>query len=409
MKWGGAGLGPPPHPCGMRVRELSGFAHRILFQVLLLTLAAVGAQAHDPSAYGGVFRSRNLGGTWLSADTGLFLNAALVVAINPKNQAHLLAGTDLGVLASRNGGLTWAPEARDLMFGAVFAITFLNDGDGAICAAQSGVFRLYGGRWATADVPEAAVPARAIMPGASANRVYLLGRQHLFISRDGGETFVTAPAASQTSAISALTIARSEPEVLLAVIDGQVMASEDGGRQWRTRGLGRQGDPVDQVAADPNVPQRVWAAQAGRIYVSDDLGAAWRTVGGPLPEPATSVRGIAANAEATVLLVSSNRGLYRSENAGETWMPKEDNLPIHLEAGPLARDPGDAGLIYAVFSLMPYAEVWRLASEGGNLLRRLDPISLAGGVAFWLLILLAGGWLAQRLGRRRGATTDDRT
>jgi len=393
----------------MRVRELSGFAHRILFQVLLLTLAAVGAQAHDPSAYGGVFRSRNLGGTWLSADTGLFLNAALVVAINPKNQAHLLAGTDLGVLASRNGGLTWAPEARDLMFGAVFAITFLNDGDGAICAAQSGVFRLYGGRWATADVPEAAVPARAIMPGASANRVYLLGRQHLFISRDGGETFVTAPAASQTSAISALTIARSEPEVLLAVIDGQVMASEDGGRQWRTRGLGRQGDPVDQVAADPNVPQRVWAAQAGRIYVSDDLGAAWRTVGGPLPEPATSVRGIAANAEATVLLVSSNRGLYRSENAGETWMPKEDNLPIHLEAGPLARDPGDAGLIYAVFSLMPYAEVWRLASEGGNLLRRLDPISLAGGVAFWLLILLAGGWLAQRLGRRRGATTDDRT
>jgi photosystem II stability/assembly factor-like uncharacterized protein len=388
---------------------LSGFAHRILFQVLLLTLAAVGAQAHDPSAYGGVFRSRNLGGTWLSADVGLFLNAALVVAINPKNQAHLLAGTDLGVLASRNGGLTWAPEARDLMFGAVFAITFLNDGDGAICAAQSGVFRLYGGRWATADVPEAAVPARAIMPGASANRVYLLGRQHLFISRDGGETFVAAPAASQTSAISALTIARSEPEVLLAVIDGQVMASEDGGRQWRTRGLGRQGDPVDQVAADPHVPQRVWAAQAGRIYVSDDLGAAWRTVGGPLPEPATSVRGIAANAEATVLLVSSNRGLYRSENAGETWMPKEDNLPIHLEAGPLARDPGDAGLIYAVFSLMPYAEVWRLASEGGNLLRRLDPISLAGGVAFWLLILLAGGWLAQRLGRRRGATTDDRT
>jgi hypothetical protein len=90
-------------------------------------------------------------------------------------------------------------------------------------------------------------------------------------------------------------------------------------------------------------------------------------------------------------------------------MLKEDNLPIHLEAGPLARDPGDAGLIYAVYSLMPYAEVWRFASEGGNLLQRLDPISLAGGVAFWLLILLAGGWLAQRLLHRRAATTDDRT
>ncbi len=392
----------------MWVRELSRFAHRILLQVLLLTLATVGVRAHDPSAYGGVFRSRNLGGTWLSADIGLFLNAALVVAINPKNQAHLLVGTDLGVLASRNGGRTWTPEAPDLMSGAVFAITFLNDGDGAICAAQSGVFRHHSGRWTPADVPAAAVPARAVMPGASANRVYLLGRQHLFISADGGETFAPAPAASKTSAMSALTIARSEHEVLLAVIDGEVMTSEDGGRQWRARGMGRQGDPVDQVVVDPHVEQRVWAAQAGQIYLSDDLGAVWRTVGSALPEPATTVRGIAANAAATVLLVSSNRGLYRSENGGETWMFKEDNLPIHLEAGPLARDPGDAGLIYAVYSLMPYAEVWRLASEGDNLFRRLDPIDLAGGVAFWLLILLAGGWLAQRLLRWRGAATDDR-
>jgi photosystem II stability/assembly factor-like uncharacterized protein len=376
---------------------------------LLLTLAAVDARAHDPSAYGGVFRSRNLGATWLSADIGLFLNAALVVAINPKNHAHLLAGTDLGVRASRNGGLSWAPEARDLLFGAVFAITFLDDGQSAICAAQSGVFRLYGGRWQSADVPAAAVPARAVVPGASANRVYLLGRQDLFISGDGGQSFTPVPAAAQTGAISALTIARSEHEVLLAVIDGQVMTSEDAGRQWRVaRGLGHQGDPVDQVAADPQVPKRVWAAQAGRIFVSDDLGAAWRPVGA-LPEAATIVRGIAANAEATVLLVSSNRGLYRSQDGGETWMLKEDNLPIHLEAGPLARDPGDFGLIYAVYSLMPYGEVWRLASEGGNLLKRLDPISLAGGVAFWLLILLAGGWLAQRLLHWRGAATGNRT
>ena len=400
---------PPPHLSGKRTGGLNGVASRILLHVLLLTLAAVGAQAHDPSAYGGVFRSRNLGGSWLSADIGLFLNAALVVAINPKDQAHLLAGTDLGVLVSRNGGLSWTPEARDLMFGAVFAITFLGDGHGAICAAQSGVFRLQGGRWTRLDVPDAAMPARAVLPGASANRVYLLGRQHLFVSGDGGETFVAAPAVSDTSAMSALTIAGAEREVLLAVIDGEVMASEDGGQRWRRRGLGGQAEPVDQVVADPQLPQRVWAAQAGRIYVSDDLGAGWRRLGSGLPEPATIVRGIAANAEATVLLISSNRGLYRSEDGGNSWMLKEDNLPIHLEAGPLARDPTDTGLIYAVYSLMPYAEVWRRASDGGNLLRRLDPISLVAGGAFWLLIVLVGGWLARSLLNWRGATMDDRS
>jgi len=31
---------------------------------------------------------------------------------------------------------------------------------------------------------------------------------------------------------------------------------------------------------------------------------------------------------------------------------------------------------------MPYAEVWRMAIEGGNLLARIEPISLAGGLSF---------------------------
>ena len=84
-------------------------------------------------------------------------------------------------------------------------------------------------------------------------------------------------------------------------------------------------------------------------------------------------------------------------------------LRVTAEAGPLARDPTDTGLIYAVYSLMPYAEVWRRASDGGNLLRRLDPISLVAGGAFWLLIVLVGGWLARSLLNWRGATMDDRS
>jgi photosystem II stability/assembly factor-like uncharacterized protein len=381
------------------------FAHRVWLQLLLLWLTVAGAWAHDASSYGGVFRSRNLGGTWLSADVGLFLNAALVVAINPRQQTHLLVGTDLGVLGSRNAGLSWTPEATDLIFGAVFAVTFLHDGEDAICAAQSGVFRRHAGRWTTSDVPEGAVPAKALV-SASAERVYLLGRNRLFISRDGGQRFVPAPGSADPGAISALAVVRAQPETVVAVIDGQIMASDDGGQRWRPRGLGRDSEPVEFVAADLYVPQRLWAAQGSRLSVSDDLGAAWRTLERSLPEPTINVRGIAANVEATTVLVSSNRGLFRSENGGASWVLKEDNLPIHLEAGPLARDPGDAGLIYAVYSLIPYSEVWRGAVEGGNLMRRLDPVSLAGGIAFWLLLMLAGWWTVQRLARPRGTDRD---
>ena len=115
------------------------------------------------------------------------------------------------------------------------------------------------------------------------------------------------------------------------------------------------------------------------------------------------MRGIAASADATTLVVSSDRGIYRSEDGGETWAPKEDNLPVHIEAGPLARDPKDAGVVYAVFSLMPYAEVWRMAIDGGNLLARIDPISLAGGLSFCVLVLIGGSLAALHLSRRRAA------
>ena len=95
--------------------------------------------------------------------------------------------------------------------------------------------------------------------------------------------------------------------------------------------------------------------------------------------------------------------MYRSEDGGSTWALTEGNLPVHLEAGPLVRDPSDARTLYAVYSLMPYAEVWRTALEGSNLLARTDPVSLAGGLAFVLLLMIGGGLLARWLARQRSA------
>jgi hypothetical protein len=95
--------------------------------------------------------------------------------------------------------------------------------------------------------------------------------------------------------------------------------------------------------------------------------------------------------------------MYRSEDAGSTWIFKEDNLPIHIEAGPLTREPGDPRVLLAVYSYMPYPEVWRSAIEGGNLLARLDPWAITGGIAFLLLLFISGAWLTLWLGRLRAA------
>jgi hypothetical protein len=73
---------------------------------------------------------------------------------------------------------------------------------------------------------------------------------------------------------------------------------------------------------------------------------------------------------------------------------------VHLEAGPLLRDRHDAATLYAGFSLSPYSEMWRRAEQGGSLLAQIDPLSLVGGLAFLVLLIVLGivatRWLTRR-------------
>src|SRR5260370_12544194 len=173
--WVDSGFTTDPPDLGIRKNEI-GVRGLALWLAWMLPLLAGSASAHDASSYGGVFRSRDLGAAWLNADVGLFLNAALVIAVDPRDSSHLLAGTDLGILSSHNGGRSWVPEARDLIIGAVFALAFSPDGELAMCAAASGVFRRDRDGWLPAGAPGAPIPARARPAGPPNERFYLRPR-----------------------------------------------------------------------------------------------------------------------------------------------------------------------------------------------------------------------------------------
>jgi photosystem II stability/assembly factor-like uncharacterized protein len=380
--------------------------HRHLLLALALTLGAGAASAHDPSAYGGLFRSRNLGQSWLNADVGLFLGAAVSVSVNPTEPNHLLLGTDTGLLSSGNGGRKWDRVATTKLFGAVFAVAFLPDGKSALCTTAGGVYRLEGSEWRQASAPTEAAPARTIALGAAPGRVYLVGRRDLYRSDDDGRSFLKVEnGLPDQPEIIELVVSVHPEEVLVAVADGRPMLSRDGGRTWQQRTAGLPQSPAEGLALDPLVAERLWIASASRIYRSDDAGATWLAAGEPLPEANTSVRGIAADRTGSVLVVTTHRGLYRSTDAGRSWALLEDNLPVHLEARPLVRDPSSPETLYAGFSLIPYGELWRTALEGGNLLNRVDLLSLAGGFAFLLLLGLLGVLGARWLFRRSARPT----
>jgi photosystem II stability/assembly factor-like uncharacterized protein len=369
---------------------------------------SAAVDAHDPSAYGGLFRSRDFGQTWLNADTGLFLGGAVSLAVDPVDPNHLLLGTDTGLLSSANGGRSWARAEPGKLFGAVFALTFLADGRSAICVTPGGVFRLENGEWKQAGAAAAAAPARDIALGDRPERLYLVGRRALFRSDDAGRQWSeVVHGLDDQPEFTEIAVAMQPQETLYAIVGERLMASLDQGQSWRPRDNGLPRQKLEALSIDARHPSRLWVASADRIYTSDDAGMNWKPFGQPLPEAGTSVRGVAADTGEGVVVAITHRGLYRSTDRAATWTMLEGNLPVHLEGRPLVRDPSSASTLYVGFALMPYGEIWRRAVEGGNLLNQVDAVSLAGGAAFLLLVGLLGIFAARWLAARRRSSADN--
>jgi photosystem II stability/assembly factor-like uncharacterized protein len=357
-----------------------------LLSAILVSPAPV--TAHDPSAYGGLFRSRDGGVTWFPANPGRIVSGAIALAVSPVESTHLLLATDSGLLRSRNAGLDWTLEAPSLLVGAVFAVAFDADGGRALASTATALFRSDDGQtWQAVTAPAGTLPARLLVPDGP-GRVYLVGWQLLYASDDWGTSWKALASPLPETPITQLLVARGRGTVY-AIAGERLWAMHDRTSAWRSTDTGLPHGSIDAVAADPREPRRLWATAGGQVFRSDDGATSWRPWGRPVEEARVAVRGVALSASARNAVLTTDRGLYRSAE-GERWEIPGDNLPAHLEAWPLVRDPTDPETLYAGFALIPYPELWRLAAEQTSALARVGAMGFAGSVAFLSLVALAG-------------------
>jgi photosystem II stability/assembly factor-like uncharacterized protein len=363
---------------------------------MVVLLWSCPVDAHDASAWGGLFRSRDHGATWFLASPGTYPMAAIALAVSPTDANHLLLATDSGLLRSRNGGRDWIREAPNLLGGAVFAVAFAADGRRALVSTGSGLFVSDGdSRWRPTRAPSGAIPARALARDGGPGRAYMVGWTGFARTDDWGTSWSNVTVGLPNTAVTALLVKPGQPEKIHVVVGGDIWSSHDGGGTWTT--MRSRGFHVDALGVDPGEPERLWGARAAGLVRSDDGGATWRAVGRPLPEPKTSVRGVSALGSALVL--TTDRGIVRTVDSGEHWMAVSDNVPAHLEAGPLVRDPADQATLYAGFAVTPYPELWSRAVDGLATLRRIDVASVVGAGAFLLLLAIAAAVVLYRVRR----------
>jgi photosystem II stability/assembly factor-like uncharacterized protein len=375
---------------------------RLARAAVLLSLSAAvlhgGALAHDAGVDNGVFRSRDGGATWLQVNPESFARGALALAVDPNDPHHLLLATDSGLLVSRNGGRDWDVEAANVLSGPAFAVAFDTDGKAMLASGAGGLYRSEGKHWREARTPTGAAPARVLVSGAVAGRVYLAGWSGLYRSDNWGQSWTRVGKEFSADPVTALAVSATRSDEVHALAAGRVWRSNDGARRWR---LDERAPPnVAALAFDCTLPARLWVVAAGRAYRQDDRAAPWQPVGAPIPDAQAKVRGIEATLDA--MLVATDRGVFRSADAGASWALLSAELPNHSDAALLLRDPQSSSTVYAAFSRIGPEQIKGSATSPDPPLARSDIALLVGAYAAFALLLLGVGVVVRRLtiGRR---------
>ncbi len=187
----------------------------------------------------------------------------------------------------------------------------------------------------------------------------------MYRSEDGGETWMPSSQGIVNLGLEEIDIAPDGTTLLLAS-NGGIHKSLDGGRTWVRKGGGtiypepnQEHDDIGLAAVDAVHIHRsdptlwfagtgyshFWASPVGMIYRSEDSGETWTTTSGlPTSDPNELVItgfGSAAN-ERDVVYASTNKGLFRSGDAGRHWQRLRSGNYWYV-----AVDPNDSSHVLA--------------------------------------------------------------
>jgi photosystem II stability/assembly factor-like uncharacterized protein len=167
--------------------------------------------------------------------------------------------------------------------------------------------------------------------------------------------------------VRTLVIDPNDPQRLyFGTLDGQIYISTDGAETWRLlHNFNRPKLFMDEIIVDPRDSRVLYVAahrhkEPGGFFKSTDGGKTWRESSQLKEEALHSMTQSSKNPD--MIVVGTNRGLYRSLNSGETWEQYQTAATpglINIES--LAIDPRNSDVIYAGTWYLPYK-----TSDGGR-------------------------------------------
>ncbi|HYG63955.1 MAG TPA: hypothetical protein VEL74_15375, partial [Thermoanaerobaculia bacterium] len=281
---------------------------------------------------GEIWKSTNGGSAWVQVHSTSELNQFIhELALPPASPNRVLAGVEtLAVLASGDGGQTWAPANRGLTSHVVWDLESSPFPDDTLLAATSlGLFRSTdrGAHWER--VLTTRTPYLAAFHPRQAGVVYAGAIDGLYRSTDFGRnwTLLTATGAPLFT-VGSFVIDPSEPRNLYATgyrLQGNVpingiARSTDGGASWIDMGISGAGR-VLTFSIDPVRPSRLYASGTGGVFRSTDRGKTWQQLTEGLPSRLLEILVDPDRPDTLYAVAKSTADLYRSDDGGDHWHP----------------------------------------------------------------------------------------
>jgi photosystem II stability/assembly factor-like uncharacterized protein len=340
----------------------SSFRRLLLIAQLLVTLIplSAAAQSVDSSLYGGL-RWRMI---------GPFRGGRSIAVSGVEGQPNLFyfGAVGGGLWKSANAGETWEPIFDGQPIGSI----------GALAVSQSSPNVIYVGT------------------GEADFRSNITYGNGVYKSTDGGKTWNDIGLRASQH-VSRIVVDPRNPQIVLVAAMGSaygpgeergVFRSTDGGVTWKKVLYKDPDTGAIDVQFDPDNSQTVYAAlvydrrppwstyapttKGGTIYKSSDGGATWQPItGGGLPSGEIGRIGLAVargtGGKRVYALIDTkedkDRGLYRSDDAGQTWArvrsdPRIDSRGWYF--GEVVVDPTNPDVVYC-----PNVSIYR-STDGGK-------------------------------------------
>ena len=242
------------------------------------------------------------------------------LAIDPKNPDRIFLGTSAGNLyLSSDSGVSWSRFARP----GNSAEMVLDH----IAIDPSDSRNIFVAAW------------NAQLPHSDGD---------LFRSKDGGKSWEIV-ADLHGKSLRALSIAASNPKVMVAgALDG-IYRSHDGGAAWERISPENHAElkNVESIAIDPANADVIYAGTWHLPWKTEDGGKTWHNIKKGVIDDSDVFSIVIDSAQPSNLFISACSGIYRSDSAGELFR-KIQGIPYSARRTRMLRmDPTDHNVVYA--------------------------------------------------------------